>query len=261
MAGEAVNRPARVCAFCGADGPLTREHVLRDRFNALLPTGSGRRRDVASYRDRSGPWRFVEREYPGQAYSSAVRAVCANCNNGWMEQLETKVEQDLLAIVRGEAVTLADDRLTDLALWAVKTTLVRRLADPDDGEHLPRRHYERVRAGQVPPGTLVLATSAQCALDGPLTRSTTAVLQYPGLVLTSLLLMVTLHIEHAMLFVSVPSDTLAGQHQLRAWERMVSKPWQRLWPVDGAVQWPTEGELRAEHFDTVPHFWASVLTH
>lgn len=68
-----------------------------------------------------------------------VGKICARCNNGWMDRLDTSVSDDLLGLACGEL------RLVDLdsaarfrfARWLLKTACVVRHGSPKDFRHVP----------------------------------------------------------------------------------------------------------------------------
>jgi hypothetical protein len=53
-----------------------------------------------------------------------VRSVCAECNNGWMSQLETRAQPFLETMLRGNGRLYYDGGRTTLATWIVKTALI-----------------------------------------------------------------------------------------------------------------------------------------
>ncbi|PSR20353.1 MAG: hypothetical protein C7B45_15330 [Sulfobacillus acidophilus] len=76
---------ARRCVFCGASGPMTREHVWPDW---LSRTGFPNEPTVIE----SGPLNRLPSEFgPMRPLSTTVKAVCDKCNNGWMSRLEKEL--------------------------------------------------------------------------------------------------------------------------------------------------------------------------
>ncbi|MHB0971547.1 MAG: hypothetical protein ACYC7A_11405 [Thermoanaerobaculia bacterium] len=86
--------------------------------------------------------------------------ICAQCNNGWMSELEGKAIPVLLPLVRGE-LTVAEMSASGariVAVWAVKTFLS--LSAAVQEKRAPRGHYHALHAnpGAVPEGVYVFAT-------------------------------------------------------------------------------------------------------
>ncbi len=60
----------------------------------------------------------------GDQRTVRVRAVCKPCNNGWMNQLESKVRPYLTPMVTGENVTLDQAALATVAQWLTLKVMV-----------------------------------------------------------------------------------------------------------------------------------------
>lgn len=73
--------PKRLCAYCGSEGPLTREH--------LWPASLHRRLVAANQHTGSSFWlRRINREVEGEP---TLRDVCQVCNNGVLSTLDAYV--------------------------------------------------------------------------------------------------------------------------------------------------------------------------
>jgi len=127
----------RTCLFCGAAGPLTKEHV----YPLWLYRAIGLVGPVTTVYDRAG----VETDRrTSRNFDTTLREVCATCNHGWLHDLERSFRAVLLpAIANSGPVVLSSDSQRVVALWAVKTWLLAELA------------HERSRHGGVrAPGAL-----------------------------------------------------------------------------------------------------------
>jgi hypothetical protein len=113
-----ATRP-RTCLFCGAAGPLTREHIYGDWLRNLGYTGDGVREIIPG--DGSQP--VIQ---PGGPFSKRLKIVCYPCNNEWMSGMETAAQPLLTAMfnTRGTSVRLDDAAQLTLARWAFKTVAV-----------------------------------------------------------------------------------------------------------------------------------------
>lgn len=121
----------RLCAFCGGR-PLTREHVMpqwltnvlpeqarfrgQDQQVILMPPGGGESSIILPHREVKEPFNAI-----------TVKAVCRNCNNGWMNGVEGAARPALSPLIRGEPVPLERDSTISIATWAVKTALMAQL--------------------------------------------------------------------------------------------------------------------------------------
>jgi hypothetical protein len=98
------------CTFCQEDRTLTREHVwpqwLASVFEEEAPQPIVRRVGGA-VSIRNEPM-----------FKQTVRAVCRDCNGGWMSQLEERVKPVLRPMIRGMTVQLGVDTQGLIATWA-----------------------------------------------------------------------------------------------------------------------------------------------
>jgi len=96
--------------------------------------------------DRQGHEREV-REWSREAYSMTVKAVCGECNNGWMSALEQRASVLLRPMLRGGRRKLDGHAQRTLAAWALKTAMMvehtqnglRRVFPADEYRHLRER--------------------------------------------------------------------------------------------------------------------------
>lgn len=103
------------CIFCKKDGVLTREYVLPDWLKGL-------------YSEKSR----VTNEFTGETnkiwhseiFQHKVRIVCAECNNGWMSDLEKKIKPIISKMVRLESFLIDESEQNLLAFWSQKTVLM-----------------------------------------------------------------------------------------------------------------------------------------
>lgn len=158
-AGETVTAPEkrRTCAFCGAAGPLTKEHVFGDWLSRL-----GLDSEPAVH--RAGPLNRLGKGLgTGPMFARTVRNVCATCNNGWMSALEQVAQPALGPLILGNSGNIAPDQQGALALWAQKTAMVAMLvsseAERSVGYGLAESEYRalyelREESGPLPASTL-----------------------------------------------------------------------------------------------------------
>lgn len=141
-AADRVLETVPFCWLCPAtSGRQTREHVFAQRLLREFPiehtlmspvrfTAAHRGSVVASQRG----------EFPATALVAGK--VCAECNNGWMSQLETDARPYLL----GSAAVVEGDSAEMLTRWFVKTAIVINVSQPYRLLwHSTRRHQVQTR--------------------------------------------------------------------------------------------------------------------
>jgi hypothetical protein len=82
-------------------------------------------------------------------FSIQVKRVCATCNNGWMNDLETAARPLLEPMIVGRGRALHRDGQRTIATWAMKTMLMFEFAYPE--QLIPRELYEHLYAHREPP--------------------------------------------------------------------------------------------------------------
>jgi hypothetical protein len=119
-------RRERTCVFCGV-GSVTREHI----FPFWLREAVGGGGTATHFRAAAGvapppigEHLEYERSWEAEDAEFVVRAVCASCNNGWMNDLDHAVMPIVVPLIRNDAPPIADDERTLLATWATKIALL-----------------------------------------------------------------------------------------------------------------------------------------
>lgn len=112
------------CAWCGST-PLTREHLVPFWLGEVLADAFG---DNEGY---DFGFEFIDsdgsrttRSHPQRRPEVVVKAVCEECNNGWMSSLEGQVRPFLEPMVRGGDARLAVADQVALARWAAKVAVL-----------------------------------------------------------------------------------------------------------------------------------------
>lgn len=154
--------PPKICYFCGRVGNMSKEHVWPQwmRKGALVqPTQVTSILGVA----QTGPTELTENtnvvtHKNASVLTTHIREVCADCNNGWMSQLETDVQPLIRRLVVRSypfgVTTLAPKEAATLSAWAVKTAWMRERATPaSNSEHGGRilpgvEHYNHQHSSQ-----------------------------------------------------------------------------------------------------------------
>jgi hypothetical protein len=137
--------------FCGREGTLTREHVLRKKWRKYFGAAPQDFLDRHTVPDRSGgPHIQTQNAFTGIPFDRTVRAVCKDCNEGWMERLEEAVEPVLLGLIQGQPGHLDRSDLEIVTRWVAKTAFVMERMDtsPNAAGEDQRR---AVMEGSLPP--------------------------------------------------------------------------------------------------------------
>lgn len=119
---------SHTCAFCGAVGTITAEHILPAWLGAIgLPNeavchATGRLNRSLDERGVSPP------------FNRTVRDACAGCNNGWLSGLEDSAKQVLAGPILGRDAVFDPTSSAVAARWLHKTALVSMLATTDASE-------------------------------------------------------------------------------------------------------------------------------
>lgn len=138
---------AKCCIFCGRPGKLTNEHMIPWWLE------SGERSNNALFiRERGGPdyepWRDSRQ---GRPRDLQAKAPCAECNNTWMNEMDSALSVLGPQLVKGKPVNLAKAKKAALAIWSVKFALMLQLVYPRDSRFvIPEPDYQQFHADRRP---------------------------------------------------------------------------------------------------------------
>ena len=93
----------------------------------------------------------------GGARDATTKAVCAKCNNGWMNDLDNELRTLGSQLIKGRTVRLTKGKQASLARWAMKTILMLQLTHPRQGRFvIPPEDYRQFGTTRQPDdGTLM----------------------------------------------------------------------------------------------------------
>lgn len=112
------------CAWCGST-PLSREHLVPFWLGEILADAFGTDEGYDFAFEFIGTdGNRTARSHPQRRPEVVVKAVCEDCNNGWMSKLEVEVRPFLEPMVRGEQVRLTVGDQVTLARWAAKVAVL-----------------------------------------------------------------------------------------------------------------------------------------
>jgi hypothetical protein len=140
------------CAFCGSTKrPRGREHVFPDWLNSIGL-------EAVQVETHTGWLNRVPRRWTTEGFTATVRAVCDDCNHGWLSQLEAVAKPVLTPLILGQSRELSIDDQRLLAAWACKTALVAMLSSSDGqrahGYGVPAAEYQALYATREHPDPL-----------------------------------------------------------------------------------------------------------
>lgn len=132
------------CVFCGASGPLTREHVFGQWVSRIGL-------DLSPVVHKAGPLNRIGRDLGmRKPFQQTVKNCCADCNGGWMSRLEETARRVLTPLILGESSEIAIEDQPAIAAWVQKTALTAMLVSSEEeraeGYGLPLSEYAALYA-------------------------------------------------------------------------------------------------------------------
>lgn len=148
------------CTFCGQSGvKLTKEHVYPQHWKLLFPAATGN--DVVHRLGRNG---YETQPGAPNRFENTVREFCAQCNGGWMRQIDEAAKPFLIPLAHGERSSLSEEESNALQIWATKTALVRSLQDRSAALQSSAARFHDFYRDRTPFGPLVVQAAA-CELS------------------------------------------------------------------------------------------------
>ncbi len=120
------------CIFCGSRKKRSKEHVWPDWMREYFPKmeGQSHNRETHTFRwETALGSKRVKRQ--GHLSTLKIRAVCEECNSGWMSQLESETKPILKGILQNQPVEITEAKQETLARWITVKTIVGEHAEPD----------------------------------------------------------------------------------------------------------------------------------
>lgn len=115
------------CIFCGSRS-LSREHVLPEWLQEWSGRGIGEHIVSLGIDSKS---------FSAPPFTATVKAVCQECNSGWMSRLEAAAKHHLKGLILGHDRQIETFIQPILATWAYKTVLIHEAAMPERKMWLP----------------------------------------------------------------------------------------------------------------------------
>ncbi len=113
---------------------MTEEHILAEWMHPHLPKVNDPKKQTARLVVRKDG--VVEKKDPkaqqGHTYTYRIKAVCKQCNSGWMSGTETSISQTLMPLLTGQNTILTVEGQAKLAFWLAMKALVIECDRPSD---------------------------------------------------------------------------------------------------------------------------------
>lgn len=155
------------CMFCQGDvsgGKRAKEHIiprhLQKEFSILKKKLSHSQFKTVDGEFSGGHISKVPAERTLTFSSFLAGQVCADCNGGWMSQLETRVQPFIYDLIRGlkPIEALSKEEAETLSIWALKTSVALSQSVGALEHHTPKHHaYDLYStAGSRLPGNVIV---------------------------------------------------------------------------------------------------------
>jgi hypothetical protein len=139
------------CILCSGN-TLTNEHAFPQWLRKVIPGEDEliRHRWIAPDENESTrEWTHVELDFK-------TKAICRNCNVGWMKNLEDSAKPYLTSMIQGRGRNLYEIGKLIIAYWVLKTIMMIDLAQEDRYQSIPLEDYlELFKAKGVLPNTYI----------------------------------------------------------------------------------------------------------
>ncbi len=233
------------CIFCGEDGKASTEHVIPKWTGPVLlrlPTtgvNPGGRPMTHRFTPSEGnETRAKEWESDGPSLTTA--AVCLECNNGWLSELESLASPLVGSLLLGKPTSLTAEQQAVVAFWSYKTVLLLQMIRAKADRPIPARRFrELFELGRPPADVRVWlgSPSGHQAMHETSTgiRLSTNQLAVPGF-FTALAL--------GRLLILCAGRLQTGIEQLRIGHDANPRITTEVWPASlRAARWPPAEEL------------------
>jgi hypothetical protein len=159
--------PPNTCIYCGRS-PTTKEHFWTKALAKFLPklVGPGSRTNSIATRDeKTGGIKVLVTEQvrrdtdnSSDPHHEVARVVCSNCNNEWMERIQTRARDSLLALIGGDWSKLDPAAAKKIAAFIGLFVMTSEFTFPGSETSSPadRAHMKKRK---VPPDHWVIAAA------------------------------------------------------------------------------------------------------
>jgi hypothetical protein len=237
------------CIFCGrtgADIKITKEHTFSNWINEVL-TVTIVGPDITYERSiQHGPRAGTVNTWPAKVVADhTIRAVCKDCNNGWMKRSEDAVIPLIEPMIKGQPAQLTVEQQLTVATWAAMKAAVFEYAWSED-TILTADDRDVIRTQDRPPSSVQVRLAAIESVGSPLrARGVAYVDNRTGEKIICLTLTI------GCLVVQVFGGPGAGTHGLQTSSMPRTDRIRIFPPATNTVQWPPPVALNDQ---TLPAF-------
>jgi hypothetical protein len=231
------------CAFCDfqfGKGPRERErseeHIIAKRFLEVIPQARGGR----VLHQRQDPKTGEMKSWLAKGLEIPTKRVCAVCNTGWMNDLDTQALPYLKPMIQGTGKHLHEGGQTHVAAWASKVALAFHLVNPE--RDAPIDHYREIEVTKLPPRWTIVWLAAYEDLprvgyqNGYLLRLDDADCHAATILIGHLIVQVFGHTGKEEMTWEGP-----------AWDKALV----RVWPYAASVVWPPKLVITEQHLGSL----------
>ncbi len=141
--------PKRRCIFCDGPAKLTKEHLWSKWTRQLVQYDSIKHEYANQVFNRGGTDRTAKIT-AGDVRNRGLRAVCGDCNSGWMSAVEERAKPTLEALIRGAGAFLNHDSQKTVTTWIAMKAMVAEFFDPSYAA-IPLLERQFLNANRLPP--------------------------------------------------------------------------------------------------------------
>jgi len=237
------------CAFCDKSSKGSTEHVIPRWAGRVLldlpPTGVNPGGKRMTHRFTPGP----NDPSPGFEWESdqpslTTAAVCLDCNNGWLGDLESEMSSLAKPIILGEARALDAAEQRCIATWSYKTALMLQLVRRPDLRIIPKHRFRELYRQRRPPHDARIWIGSPCEAPAVHEASTEIRLAAPKMSIPGFFTVFAI----GKLLALCAGRLAVGPEPIRPGSSVDTRRMVEVWPASlRPVQWPPPQPLMDLH--------------
>jgi len=181
-----------------------------------------------------------------------VRAVCSNCNLGWMADLEAVAKPILTPMIHGRRtrLTTADQRI--VSAWALKTAVIGELLTPQTAVIPADQRIWLREHGEPPPAASVFIAATDAKWPGDTHYADGRMMStqdpYPNVLIAYNATIGIRHLALQVLGAIVGGASFRHEAPIAEWVR-------KIWPASEVLDWPAGPFLAPDGFGALINHW------
>jgi hypothetical protein len=164
----------RTCIFCQQPKPMSQEHIWGDWLKAHIPLAMNKHNMQAVRINQPGePTTGNIFLRAGDPLRSTVKVVCADCNNQWLSEIQSRAKPFLIPLIKGERTALGTDAQQRVSAWCAMATMMAEYIDRDPHTiAVPQSDRDwLLNNGTAPPGAHLACTLSPAQMAGTMGSS------------------------------------------------------------------------------------------